>query len=465
MFRRFLAIIMFIITLAAAVPVFAAKPPFELTAAAAILVEQTTGKQLYGKNEHKRMYPASMTKILTALVSLDYLKPDEFIVLGEELRETPANSSIAYLVPGETILMEHLLRALLIMSGNEAGCAIAYNVAKRINGVTEMDYDEAEALFSDLLNTKAAELGALDTHFTNPHGFHDEDHYSTAYDIALFSRAFLDVPLLSKIVSETTFEGNSAGSNPPEGAVTQDHSWITHNKLIMDNEEGYYTYANGIKTGFTNEAGNCVAASAEKDGIKLISVVFFSSEPGVWNDSKTMMEYGFNNYSFFNVQRSNQLLEQAVISRPRLGEPALLDVLSRGSFRDFYSKEEILRIKREIVYNEDFLDKSDTLVTPGAAVLKGPIMKGDELGTVSYYLDGQVIFEGVVVADADVLIRTFGSDIIYYLNLVKRRFFVMGAIPYWIGGAAILAAFIIILSARHRRRKRYQSFTMYRWRR
>ena len=465
MFRRFLVIIMFIITLAAAVPVFAANPPFDLTAAAAILVEQTTGKQLYGKNEHKRMYPASMTKILTALVSLDYLKPDEFIVLGEELRETPANSSIAYLVPGETILMEHLLRGLLIMSGNEAGCAIAYNVAKRINGVTEMDYDEAEALFSDLLNTKAAELGALDTHFTNPHGFHDDNHYSTAYDIALFSRAFLDVPLLSKIVSETTFMGNSAGGNPPEGAVTQDHSWITHNKLIMDSEEGYYTYANGIKTGFTNEAGNCVAASAEKDGIKLISVVFFSSEPGVWDDSKTMMEYGFNNYSFFNVQRSNQLLEQAVISKPRLGEPALLDVLSRGSFRDFYSKEEIFRIKREIVYNEDFLDKSDTVVAPGAAVLKGPIMKGGELGTVSYYLDGQVIFEGVVVADADVLIRTFGSDIIYYLKLVKRHFFVMGAIPYWIGGAAILAAFIIILSARRRRRKRYQSFTMYRWRR
>ena len=465
MFRRFLVIIMFIITLAAAVPVFAANPPFDLTAAAAILVEQTTGKQLYGKNEHKRMYPASMTKILTALVSLDYLKPDEFIVLGEELRETPANSSIAYLVPGETILMEHLLRGLLIMSGNEAGCAIAYNVAKRINGVTEMDYDEAEALFSDLLNTKAAELGALDTHFTNPHGFHDDNHYSTAYDIALFSRAFLDVPLLSKIVSETTFMGNSAGGNPPEGAVTQDHSWITHNKLIMDSEEGYYTYANGIKTGFTNEAGNCVAASAEKDGIKLISVVFFSSEPGVWDDSKTMMEYGFNNYSFFNVQRSNQLLEQAVISKPRLGEPALLDVLSRGGFRDFYSKEEIFRIKREIVYNEDFLDKSDTVVTPGAAVLKGPIMKGGELGTVSYYLDGQVIFEGVVVADADVLIRTFGSDIIYYLKLVKRHFFVMGAIPYWIGGAVILAAFIIILSARRRRRKRYQSFTMYRWRR
>ena len=465
MLKRLLAFIIGIVIIASGMQVLAAGPVFDLTAEAAILVEQTTGRQLYGKNEHKRMYPASMTKILTALVALDYLEPDEFIILGEELRETPANSSIAYLEPGETILMEHLLRGLLIMSGNEAGCAIAYNTAKRIKGVADIDYDEAEKLFSDLMNIKAAELGALDTHFTNPHGFHDENHYSTAYDIALFSRAFLEVPLLAKIVAETTFTGNSAGDEPPEGALTLEHSWLTHNKLIMDSEEGYYTYANGIKTGFTDEAGNCIAASAEKDGVKLISVVFFSPEPGVWVDSKTMMEYGFNNYSFFDVQKSNELLEQAVIGRPRLGEPALLDVLSKGSFRDFYSKEEIRRIKRKIVYDESFLDKPDNDVTLGAAVLKPPIMKGDVLGKVSYYLDGQVIYTDDAIAAADTYKRTLGSDLNYYLNLVKKNLFNKSAVPYWIGGAAILAAFIIILTVRHRKRKRNQRFSMYRRRR
>ena len=447
---------------AAAFPISAAEPELDLTAAAAILVEQTTGKQLYGKDEYKRMYPASMTKILTALVALDYFKPGEFITLGDELHETPAHSSIAYLVPGETILFENLLRGLLIMSGNDAGCAIAYYVAERVKGVTEMEYDEAEALFSDLMNKKAAALGATGSHFTNPHGFHDENHYSTAHDIALLSRAFIEVPLLREIVDEQTFFGRSAGTNPPAGAMNVEHDWQTHNKLIMEGDEGYYTYAKGIKTGFTNEAGNCVAAYGEKDGVKLVSVVFFSPDPGVWNDTKTLLGFGFNNFAFVDVQKSGELLEQAVINRPRLGSPVVLDILCQGSFRDFFSKDEAARIKREITYDAAFLDESDLSQLPGAAVLQAPITKGDVLGKVTYYLDGQVVFTGSAVSAADVYKRTLGSDFRYYSELAKKNLFTMDAVPFWAGGAAILAALTIVVIVRRRGRKRNQGFSMYR---
>ena len=463
MYKRILVLAITAAIAGSPVPVIAAEPEFNLVAEAAILVEQSTGKQLYGKNEHKRMYPASMTKILTSLVALDYLKPDEIIVLGDELLATPANSSIAYLIPGEPITVENLLRGFLIMSGNEAGCAIAYNVAKRINNVAEMDYKEAEVLFSGLLNKKAVDLGALDTSFTNPHGFHEINHFSTAHDIALFSRALLEVPLLRKIVAEKTFEDYGA-DNPPEGATPRKHNWITHNKLIMEGEEGYYTYADGIKTGFTSEAGNCVAASAEKDGIRLISVVFFSPEPGVWNDSKTLMEYGFNNFSFFDIQKPNELLEQAVISRPRLGDPIILDVLCKGSFRDFFSYEERARIKRTITYNEDFLDNSEDPI-PGAAVLNTPIFKGDVLGTVAYTLDGQVIYSDSAIAAADAYERTTRTDFDYYSEKIQSQIFIMDAVPFWVGGTAILAALIILLALRRRKRRRNQGFSMlHKWR-
>jgi len=465
MIKRIFAFIISAVTAASIViPVYAAQPDLNLTAETAVLIEQSTGKELYGKDENKRMYPASMTKIVTALVALDYLKPDELITLGDELHETPAGSSIAYLVPGETITAENLLRGLLIMSGNDAGCAIAYCVAKKAEGVSDMNYSDAEAAFADLMNKKAAVLGATGTHFVNPHGFQDENHYSTAHDIALFARALMQEPLLKDIVDETSFDGESAGDNPPPGVITQEHHWQSHNNLIIKGDEGYYTYANGIKTGFTDEAGNCVAASAEKDGVDLISVVFNSPEPGVWDDSKTLLDYGFSNFSFVDVQKSGQLLEQAVIGRPQLGQPAALDILSGGGFNDFFSKDDAARIKRNITYDTAFLDTSSAAAPSGAAVLQAPITKGEILGKVTYSLDGQVIYTGGVVAAASVDKRTISSDFRYYWNLAKTHFFIPGAVPFWAGGAVILAALIITLIIRHRRKVRNQGFSMYRWR-
>jgi len=456
-------IISAVIISAAAIPAYAAAPDLNLAAETAILIERSTGKVLYAKDENKRMYPASMTKILTALVALDYMKPGDYITLGDELHETPAGSSVAYLAPGETILFENLLRGLLIMSGNDAGCAIAYDVAKKAKGVTELPYDEAEAFFADLMNKKAASLGATGSHFTNPHGFHDENHYSTAHDIALFSQALMNVPLLKDIVDEQTFDAKGAGSNPPAGATSLEHNWKTHNKLIMTSDENFYTYANGIKTGFTDEAGNCVAASAEKDGVGLISVVFNSPEPGVWNDTKTMMNYGFDNFAFIDVQKPGELLEKAAIGRPQLGAPAAIDVLSGGGFRDFFSKDEASRIKRAIVYDAAVLDASKPQPA-GAPVLLAPIKKGQILGKVTFTLDGKAIYTGDAVAAAGAERRTIGSDFRYYWNLAKTHLLVSKAIPYWTGGAAVFAALIITLIARHRRKIRNQGFSMYRWR-
>ncbi|MDR2649190.1 MAG: D-alanyl-D-alanine carboxypeptidase [Clostridiales bacterium] len=462
MFKRIIAFLIIIAAPAAAAPASAAEPDFDLTAQAAILVERTTGKQLYEKNGNKRMYPASMTKILTALVALDYLKPDEFIVVGAEKSEAPSGSSVASLEIGETILMENLLRALLIPSGNEAGCVIAYNVALRVNGVPEMEYNSAEVLFSDLMNKKASELGATNTHFINPHGFHGDNHYSTAHDIALFSRALLETPLLRTIVREKKFEGNSAGSNAPEGAKTVEHVWETHNELIMDNKEAYYTYADGIKTGFTDEAGDCLAASAEKNGVTLISVVFFSPKPGTWDDSQILFEYGFNNFSFVDVQRDNESLGQAAVNNPRLGDPKLMDVLSKGNFTGFYGNDEAARIEREIIYDQALLKKTEQQAPLEASVFEPPIDAGQVLGKVNYYLDGQVIYSGEVIAAADVCKRTLSSDFRYYLDLARKKFFQTDAVTFFAGGAAILVALIIILAVRHRRRKRNQRFTVYR---
>jgi len=465
MAKRVLAFALMLTIVASASLSAHASEPLELVARTAILIEETTGRQLFGKNEHERIYPASMSKILIALVAIEHIDPDEFILLGEELYYAPPGSSLAGLEPGETILFKNLLRGFMMMSGNEAGCAIALNVARRVSGNEEISYSEAEALFNDLVNERAVELGARNTNFTNPHGFHHEDHFTTAYDMALFSRAYLEIPILRLIGEELEFTGYGAGDNPPEGSNNRHHTWRSRNQLLIEDADGYYTYADGIKTGFTDQAGNCVAASAERDGMRLISVVCFSPIPGVWNDTRAMMDYGFNNYSYVSVQEANELLKQAPVYRPRLGEPVVLDVKSLGSYSGYYSREEISRIQTEFTFNREFLYQPDGRPATSVPILKGPIAEADVLGTVTYSLDGQVIFEDYIVAASDVFERTVASDFHYYLNMARNHLFIMGAVPYWVGGAAILAALIVIL--RIIRRKRSQGkkeYSMYYWR-
>jgi D-alanyl-D-alanine carboxypeptidase (penicillin-binding protein 5/6) len=437
-----------------------------LTAQAAVLIERSTGKTLYGKDENRGMYPASMTKIMTAMIALDYIKPEEFIVLGEELRQAPVGSSVAYHKVGETILFENLLRGLLIQSGNESACAIALNVAKRSKNVEDMDYDEAEKVFCDLMNNKAASLGAKNTHFANPHGFHEENHYSSARDIALFCREFMNNPLLSEIVSEKSFIGSGAGINYPEGSLTQEYNWESHNNLIKDGDEYYYSYANGIKTGFTSEAGNCLAASAQKDKIQLISVVFNSPEPGHWNDTKALFEYGFNNYGFRVIQSGKTFLEELVIDNPRLGEDKTLEVFSAKEFTQFLSDDEFSRIVRKITYNPDLLaDNPDEELIADVTIIKPPIDMNQLLGTVTYSLDNTVLFEDDIVSTKDVLVRTRQSDIIYYWKSFKSTAFTEKYLPYWIGGAALVVGFIILMiTLSVRRRRRSNSFSRYHFR-
>ncbi|MDR3239412.1 MAG: D-alanyl-D-alanine carboxypeptidase [Clostridiales bacterium] len=443
-----------------------ASAPLPLTATAAILVESATGKVLYAQLENQRVYPASMTKILTALVVMDYLQPEDFLVLGPEINEAPQGSSMAYHQVGETILVENLLRGLLIPSGNESGCALAYAVAKSLRQGEDLPYAEAEQLFCDLMNEKAQALGAADTHFTNPHGFHDDNHYTTASDMSLFAREFMENPILAEIVSEPKFDGNGAGLHPPAGAVTKVYSnWQNHNKLIIYDDPDFYTYANGIKTGTTQEAGDCVAASAEKDGVKLIAIICQSKEPGRWVDAKTLFEHGFNRFHFETILQAGGSLEKVQLDSPRLGESDTMDVLAQSGYTDFCSQDELLRIERALTYDEKYLApapaKADAETdVPAPARMRLPIQKGDVLGKASFTLDGKTLFETNLLAAADAQKRTLQSDTQYYWSHFKSQIFTVSALPYWVGGFAALlglAAFLAyrsITRARRMRRKR-----------
>jgi len=239
--------------------------PGPLTAPAAVVLDQATGEVLYDQNAHQVRAPASLTKIATALVTLDRADLDAYVdvdVDGAELaRET--DSTVMGLSPGQEMSVRDLLYGLLLPSGNDAAIALADYVA----GQTPA--------FADLMNQKVAELGLSETHFANPHGLDDPAHYTSAYDIAMLGRELMAHPQLAEIVGTRVYWPSWDGPRIWNG-----------NRLL-----GVYTGVTGAKTGYTDEAGQTIVATAERDGIQLVVAVLGSTD--VYADAVQLLDWGF----------------------------------------------------------------------------------------------------------------------------------------------------------------------------
>ena len=449
-----------------------AAPEPDLEGECAILVEKSTGKILYGKNMDAKAYPASTTKILTAIIMLEYIDLDEIIVMGSEVNAVPPGSSKAGHEAGASISGHNLLRGLMLPSGNESGCVVAMEVARRVSGSSNLSYVEAEYIFSDLMNKKAESLGALSSNFVNPHGYHNDYHYTTAHDMALICAAALDIPIFAEIVAETSYRGDSVTKNVTPDMVLDTYVWETTNLLISEGSEYYYEYAKGIKTGFTTPAGWCLASTAQKDGLDLIAVVFHSVEGQRYADSILLYDYGFDNYEFKQVQVNGTVVDNVGFGNPQLGAATNMDVSVKGEHRDLFEKERYERLTKEIVYDpekiyiptEEELAKKAESDEPdentGKVLIKLPIEKGSVVGYISYSIDGEEIYKGELIATTSADVRTKESDFEYYKAEFLKFIFTKGAIPYWIGFILIILLVILVIIRliagfiRKRRRRR-----------
>ena len=259
-------------------PVQAAAVELPLTSRAALLMEKTTGQILFAQNEHEKLEPASVTKIMTLLLTMDAI--DSGALAYDDVVTVSANAagmggSQVFLAEGEQITVEELLKCVCVSSGNDAAVALAEKVA----GVTE--------LFVEQMNNRARGLGMDDTHFVNPTGLTAEGHVTSAHDIALMSRE-----LLTKhpdIRNFTTIWTDSIRGGTFDLANT--------NKLIRR-----YDGATGLKTGYTASAGYCISATAEREGMELIAVVMKGETADKRNaDAKALLNYGFSAYALVSA--------------------------------------------------------------------------------------------------------------------------------------------------------------------
>ena len=254
----------------------------------AILIEAETGTILYEKDAHKQMYPASITKILTTLIAYETCGLEEQVVFTQEALDTiPADSSRIWVDKDNYMSMEDCLAAILIMSANDVAAGVAEHIAGDLDA------------FADIMNERARELGCLNSHFVNSHGYHNAEHVTTAYDMAQIGRAFFDVDLLCSLAKERSFK-----HGPTEGQPKA--IWEINTNQLLATRSYEYEYLVGSKTGYTDQAGQTLVSCAQKDGLKLICVVMNAHRPDQYEDTVTLFDYGFSNFTTANIYENDK---------------------------------------------------------------------------------------------------------------------------------------------------------------
>jgi serine-type D-Ala-D-Ala carboxypeptidase (penicillin-binding protein 5/6) len=236
-----------------------------LAAQSAALVDSYSGEFLYSKNADAKEYPASSTKILTALIVIEAGNLDQMVTVAPE--DTKVEPSSLNLKPGQQFTRRQLLFGMLLKSANDVAMCLARDNAGSVPA------------FAEKMNLRAAELGATSSHFVNPHGLHDPNHYTTAHDLVLIARAAMQQPLFRQIVSTIYYTWKT-----PNGEVDELRN---HNRLLR-----HFAGCNGLKTGYTRPAQQVLVSSALRGGHEVISVVLHTDKPGIWVDSKTLLTYG-----------------------------------------------------------------------------------------------------------------------------------------------------------------------------
>lgn len=356
----------------------------DISAESAILIEIDSGEILYEKNANVPMYPASTTKIMTALLALEHLNLEDKITVPEDMG--PADGSAMYLLPGEVFTVRELLDGLLVKSANDAAVLLARTISGDIQS------------FATLMNQRAKDIGCTNTSFANPNGLHDPSHTISAHDMALIAREAMKNATFRELVSQVNVTLDETPQTPEKRYFrnTNRFLWST-SKIIYNNEyiPIKYEVVDGIKTGYTGEAGNCLVSSGKKNNIRVISVVFKASGYDVYRDSRLLLDYGFDNFEKKTLIKKDTVLGSQPINYSSQGS------LEYGTKEDFvvpYLKSSLPVYNTKIMLND----------------LKLPISKGD--------IVGKLVISNDKSTNELTLFALNNVESIFNLNFIKQIF-------------------------------------------
>ncbi|MEE7581785.1 MAG: serine hydrolase [Oscillospiraceae bacterium] len=261
--------------------------PDDLSAQYVYALDSSNGQILFDKNSTSKCYPASTTKILTSIVAIESINLDTTFTVGNEINLAEEGSSLAYLVQGEEISLKDLLYGLMLPSGNDAAYTIAVNVARILTGNPILTDNEAVTYFVNLMNEKAQEIGMVNSHFEVPDGYHNKNHYVTAQDMMRLLIYAQRVDILKQVASTQSYSTTAL--------TGQEHTWINTNKLLDQNSSYYYEGVNGFKTGFHDDAGNCLIVTANINSREVFLIIMKSETDDTrYQDATTLLDSIYN---------------------------------------------------------------------------------------------------------------------------------------------------------------------------
>lgn len=330
----------------------------------AVLIDTDTGSILAGKDANKKMYPASLTKIMTAIIAIEMGNLSDVITVDDDTPYEIVGSHIA-LEPGEILTLKDLLYALMLPSANDAASVIAKH------------YGKSTEEFVKLMNEKAKALGALNTNFVNPHGLHDENHYTTATDLAIITKYAMQNNTFRTVVATQKYEIQ------PTNKKSEIRYFTTLNKMLYCTSSGQinvegqwlsplYDGTIGVKTGYTPEAGNCLVASVKKNGTELIVVTLNGISLEMYEDAHNLFNYGFNEYQSTTLVSKNTFIQNLEIEN---GDSKEISVITESDFSTLTEKSSANDIESKVLLNEISL----------------PLKKNAVVGKMEFTLDGKVI--------------------------------------------------------------------------
>ncbi len=327
----------------------------EYTAEAAIIIDSETGKILDGKNYNARLGMASTTKIMTGILAIEMTNMTDVVTIGKN--PTLTEGSSIYLTEGEQVTVETLIHGLLLKSGNDTAVALAEHISGN------------EKEFVKLMNKKAAELGLENTRFENPHGLYAENHYTTAYELAMLARYAMKNETFERIVNKPKYIEDPIGD--------RDIHYINNaNKLISMYEE-----ADGIKPGFTPETGRTLVGSATKDGWRVITVTLNCAED--WNEHKRMFDYAFGNWKLEKVAKKGESIGTVRVRGGKYNETGAV-------------------LNEDVCVPVKITNKEKSTIAMDKTVLKAPVYAGDKVAVAKVTTPGGEVFEIDVTANTTV---------------------------------------------------------------
>lgn len=415
----------------------------EVSSPQAILIDLDSGKTLFQKDAYSPVYPASTTKILTAILTLENCELDEKVTASfKAVNSVYANGTTENIQEGEKHTVKDLLCSLLIHSAND----VAYILAEHVGGSTDS--------FASMMNARAKQLGALNTYFVNPNGLPNASHKCSAYDMSLFARyAMKNFPVFREIVAMTSYslpitpeyEKLYLGQFPDAKESSRYLCTTTNNLINPEKKNYYYEYATGIKTGYTDAAANCIVASAEKDGVELIVVVFGASGwKNLREDCVNLFEYGFSKLHSETLTAAGTIVDTIKIKNG-VSDENMLNVIAENSVKATFSLT-------------DFVEAFEPTITINSD-LKAPIKSGDVVGMMTYDIYNST-YSTKLIAGNDIEKKTTIIEVTktIALSLTKIIIYLLIIVVSTLVLVVLLRAYIITKKQRSRsRRRRYNS--------